>query len=164
MEDNNNTCVTTILCNPTGVRQDWLVVISWLLLLGIGAFVTIIAMGYFSMKWLLFYISFCILVFSRRFIYDLIKPKKIIFYDDSLVVYLRGCDIKRSWIINYNALLVTCIGYKKQKKKRRVVIGDMTNYWHSCSLDFPAGWNDNLQEEVLVQLRKVGITQVRYKS
>lgn len=164
MENDNNTYVTTILYNPVGTRQNWLVVFSWLFLLVIGAFVTIILNGDFSMRWLLFYISFYTLLFSRRFIYDLIKPQKIVLYDNCLVVYLRGFDIKRNWTINYNSLLVTCIGYKKQKKKRRVVIGDTTNYWHSCSLDSPAGWNDDLQEEVLEQLRKVGITQVRYKS
>ena len=162
--ENNNTCVATFVCNPTGSRQDWLVVISWVLLLGVGALVTIIATGPVPITWWFVYISICILCFSRRFVYDLLKPKKIEFYDKFIIVYVSGFDIKRKWIINYGDILVTCIGFKSQKRRRRIVVGDTTNYLHSCSLDYPAGWNDSLQEEVLAQLRETGITQLRYKS
>ena len=165
MEKNRQ--ITTIKNTQHRLNRSWRVMLSYLFAILLGGVVGLTAIYFESgeipiMLWII-YIPTAFLISLRPIYYDLLEPKEFDFYENQVHVFLSFFNREQEWIICYEDVLITRIGYSLDKKRRRIKVRDRKHHSHLCTLDLSSGWTEDLQFEVLEQFRNAGVCRITDK-
>lgn len=119
MEKNNP--ITTISSAASRHSHSWRVVFSYVLAILLSGLVVLLGYyvenGEFPIKLLIVYLPVAFVISSRRIFHDILEPKRISFFENQVKVSLFVFKWEREWIMNYDDVLITRIGYRLGKKE-----------------------------------------------